>query len=145
VSAGKSQKSKDTGPELAMRKALRGVDLRGYRLHHRVSLPAHRGRPQHTTPDIAFVSGKVAIFVDGCWWHTCVLHGGGDTKKNVGEWRQKRALIRARDERHSRFLVIAGWRVFRVWECEDPRAAAKAVRALIDIEATPGVYGLPPP
>ncbi len=143
MTAGRSQKSKNTEPEIALLRALRGVGLYGYRLHHRIELPRWKNKPQHTTPDVAFVSHKVAVYADGCYWHSCALHGMKETKTNAAEWRQKRALIRARDERHSRYLSVAGWRVVRVWECEDPKEAAKAVKAVIDAEAPPGVYGTP--
>lgn len=139
MSVGKGQKTRDTGIELALRAALRGVDLRGYRLHHRITLPTFRGRPQHCTPDVAFISAKVAVFADGDFFHGCLIHAS----KVSPEWRKKQASARARDQRHSRYLVIQGWRVFRLWECEDPKAAAKAIKALIEIGAPPAVYGLP--
>lgn len=123
-----------------MRAALRGVDMHGYRLHHRITLPTYRGRPQHCTPDIAFVGQKIAIFCDGDWWHGCLRHMSAIP---TGEWRKKQALARARDQRHSRYLVTQGWRVFRIWECQDPKAGAKAIKSIADSGAVPDIYGLP--
>ena len=140
MSTGKSQKSKNTSLELALRAALRGQDMRGYRLHHRIELPRYRNKPQHCTPDVAFVSAKIAVFADGDWWHGCLKH---QSKISSAEWRKKQAVARARDQRHSRYLVSIGWRVFRFFECEDPKAAAKAIRAIADVGAVPGIYGLP--
>lgn len=140
MSVGKGQPTKNTGIEMALRAALRGVDLLGYRLHHRIELPPFRGRPQHTTPDVCFVGLKVAVYVDGCWFHGCLLHA---SRANA-EWREKQARARARDKRHSRYLETRGWRVFRTSGCEDPKAAAKAIKALIDVGSAPGTYCLPP-
>lgn len=143
MSTGRSQRSRDTGIEVSVRVALRAIGLGGYRLQHRIELPKWGNRRQHTTPDIAYPSKMLAIFADGDFWHTCPRHGVVDPKTNSRVWRQKRAQVRARDQRHSRALVTLGWRVLRVWECESPEAAAKAAKALIDLEAPPAVYGLP--
>lgn len=143
MSTGSGQKSKDTDLEVALRQALRGVGLHGYRLHHRIALPKFRGRPQHTTPDVVYLGHMVALYADGCYWHgckTCDLQVRGANRQ---EWRKKAAVARARDERHSRYLVTIGWRVLRMWEHEDPKAFALAVKGVIDVDAPPGVYGLP--
>lgn len=140
MTSGRKQKSKDTAIEIAFRAALRGQDLRGYRLHHRITLPPYRGRPQHCTPDVAFLGQKVAIFIDGDWWHGCLKHM---SNVSSAEWRKKQAVARARDQRHSRYLVTQGWRVFRIYECQDLKAGARAVKAIIDSAAVPDVYGLP--
>lgn len=142
MSNGRSQKSKDTALELAFRRELRALSLGRYYLHHRIELPPWRKKAQHTTPDVAFPAKKIAIYLDGCYWHGC-LRCYRDTITNQAQWRRKRALNRARDERHSRALMTVGWRVFRTWEHEDPRAAALAVRAIIETDADPGIYGLP--
>lgn len=144
MTVGRSQKSKNTAPEVAVRQALRGVGLYGYRIHQRITLPPFRNKPQHTTPDIVFESQMVAIFVDGDHWHGCIEHYR-ETRTNTALWRKKVATARARDQRHSRYLSTIGWRVFRVWECQDPQAAARAIKALIETNAHPGVYGLPIP
>jgi len=144
MSVGKAQKSKNTGPELAVRQALRGLGIHGYRVHQRVVLPNFRNKPQHTTPDIVFNTQMVAIFVDGDHWHGCLEHYR-ETRTNTAMWRKKVATARARDQRHSRYLSSIGWRVFRVWECQDALAAAKAIQAIIETSAVPGIYGLPIP
>lgn len=142
MSAGSKQKSKDTDLEVSIRAALRGVGLHGYRLHHRIALPKFRGRPQYTTPDIVYIGHMVAIYADGCYWHGCKQCNLVVLGKHKAEWRKKTAVARARDERHSRYLSTQGWRVLRMWEHEDPKAFALAVKGVIDLNAPPGVYGI---
>lgn len=139
MSTGRSQRSRDTLPELRLRRELRAVGLRNYRIHQRIALPQWGKKRQWTTPDVVFTSERVAVFLDGCWFHGCLTCG----KTTSGAWRKKAAQARARDERHSRALVVCGWRVMRFWEHDDPALAAKAVNAVIDNEVDPGVYGLP--
>ena len=129
---------------MALRAALRGIGLDSYKVHERVTLPNFRNKPQHTTPDVLFAVQMVAIFVDGDHWHGCLDHYR-DAKTNTALWRKKVAESRARDQRHSRYLSSLGWRVFRVWECQNLEDAAKAIKAIIDTQADPGIYGLPIP
>lgn len=107
----RANKEKDTGPELMMRKALRDVGLRGYRKHWKVA-----GRP-----DIAYVGRKVAIFVNGCFWHRCPTCDLPLPKTNVEFWKAKFSRNMARDARNKRKLEESGWKVFVVWECEIKR------------------------
>ena len=74
-------------------------------------------------PDFVFRRGKVAVFVDGCFWHACPVHGTRP-KQNAGFWREKLARNVARDRLVSRSLHARGWRVMRIWEHELRRAKA---------------------
>ena len=119
-------KSRDTGPELAVRKMLRGI-APGYRLH-RTGLPGK--------PDVAYVGRKLAIFVHGCFWHghDCA-RGARAPKENADYWRAKIARNRARDVAALEALAARGWRSLVVFECalKDPERLrerlAEAVRA----------------
>lgn len=95
-----------TGPELLLRKALWGSGLR-YRLKTKVRLPG--------TPDIIFPGARVVVFVDGCFWHGCPLHGS-IPKSHVNFWASKIARNKARDSDVDAKLIRAGWRVVRLWE-----------------------------
>jgi DNA mismatch endonuclease, patch repair protein len=115
----RSVKSRDTGPELAVRAMLRGI-APGYRLH-RADLPGK--------PDIVYVQRKLAIFVNGCFWHghDCP-RGARMPKANADYWRGKIARNRARDERTLAAYSAVGWRALVVYECELKDRAALAAR-----------------
>ena len=112
-------KAKDTGPELAVRKALTRLGLR-YRLH-RKDLPG--------CPDIVLPGRRLAIFVHGCFWHghDCA-RGARVPKQNRDYWLAKVARNRARDTQSQAALAAAGWRVETVWECEIKATASWAAR-----------------
>lgn len=118
----------NTKPELILRKLLWLVGLRGYRLHSK--LP---GRP-----DITFSRKRVAVFVDGCFWHSCPhCSDGRAPKSNTSYWSEKRRLNRERDERNSAKLATEGWTVIRVWEHEvnrDPIACALRVASALGVK-----------
>ena len=97
-------RGKDTKPELRVRKALRRLGFIGYRLHH--------GKCKI---DIAFTRRKVAIFVDGCFWHGCPEHFRMP-KTNVGFWRGKIERNVERDAKVNGELEGVGWSVVRIWE-----------------------------
>ena len=100
-------RGKNTKPELALRSALWHLGYR-YRLH-----PADlEGKP-----DIAFPSKRVAVFVDGCFFHGCPEHAT-TPKTNTRFWRTKIDRNRARDQTVNRVLHDAGWTVLRFWEHE---------------------------
>lgn len=99
--------SVDTEPEILLRKELWNDGLR-YRLHRRVA---------GTTPDVVFVGPKVAVFVDGCFWHGCPDHYTAP-RHNAEFWATKLEKNQNRDERDNRRLEDSGWTVIRVWECE---------------------------
>ncbi|MBQ9007026.1 MAG: very short patch repair endonuclease [Atopobiaceae bacterium] len=103
-----ANKSKDTGPELAVRAALREAGLPGYRLHWKKA----SGRP-----DVCYPGRHVAIFVNGCYWHRCPWCSLPAPKSNVAFWEQKFARNRARDQRNYDELVRDGWKVLVAWEC----------------------------
>lgn len=116
---------RDTAPELALRKELHRRGLR-----YRVVFPVP-GRPRRTI-DIAFTKARIAVFVDGCYWHGCPIHGT-EPKANHDWWQRKFAANQARDADTDALLESAGWTVVRIWEHEPPAAAADRVqRALIE-------------
>ncbi|HYC55199.1 MAG TPA: very short patch repair endonuclease [Candidatus Binatia bacterium] len=110
---------KDTKPEIALRRLLHGFGLR-YRLHVR-PLPNLR-----CAADIHFRTAKVAVFVDGCFWHGCPSHLKL-TATNQTYWTAKIARNKERDREFSRRLTAAGWAVLRFWEHADPEVAAEKV------------------
>lgn len=103
-----ANKSKNTKPELRVRAALREAGVPGYRLHWK----AAPGKP-----DIAYPGRKVAVFVNGCFWHRCPYCALPEPKSNVEFWEAKFARNRARDARDRSQLAAAGWTVLVVWEC----------------------------
>lgn len=112
-------KRRDTAPEIALRRCLHRRGVR-YRLH-RPDLP---GRP-----DLAVVRLRLAVFVDGCFWHGCPLHCVAP-KSNAEFWRLKIESNRNRDRRNDALLAAMGWTALHVWEHEDPDAAADHVLGL---------------
>lgn len=114
---------RDTRPELAIRRELHARGLR-YRVD--VSpVPSLRGRA-----DILFRPARVAVYVDGCFWHSCPEHGVLP-KGNREWWRDKLAATVRRDRNTDSTLAELGWRVVRVWEHEDPVAAADRIEAAL--------------
>jgi DNA mismatch endonuclease (patch repair protein) len=103
-------RSKDTQPELAVRKFLFRNGLR-FRLHAKY-LPGK--------PDIIFPSRKLAIFVHGCFWHGCkkCIDGKRMVKSNSDYWMSKVEGNRRRDSRNKRALRASGWNSLTIWECE---------------------------
>lgn len=99
---------RDTGPELELRRLLHAQGLR-YRVAYPV--PGQRRR----TIDIAFTRAKVAVFLDGCFWHGCPDHGT-QPKSNATWWSTKIAANQLRDSDTSSHLTGMGWSVVRLWE-----------------------------
>lgn len=112
------QRTAGTQPELAIRSELHRRGLR-YRVNDR-GLP---GRP-----DIVFTRARIAVQVDGCFWHGCPEHGSVP-KSNTEWWRTKLEANRDRDVRNDATLSADGWLVIRVWEHEDPSAVADTIEA----------------
>lgn len=120
-------RSKDTTPELAVRRALHAAGLR-YRMH---------GKELPGRPDIVFRRRRVCVFVHGCFWHGCqrCMDGRRAVKSNAGYWSAKVAGNKERDGRHQVALEAAVWTVLTVWECMafDPtelRQLAETIRSI---------------
>lgn len=118
-----AQRMRDTAPELALRRALHAAGLR-YRVD-RAPLPGLRRRA-----DLVFGPARVAVFVDGCFWHSCPQHGNAP-RANRAWWAAKLARNRIRDADTDARLRTAGWLPLRVWEHEDPCAAAETVQIAV--------------
>ncbi|MFL6122979.1 very short patch repair endonuclease [Actinophytocola sp.] len=111
-----SNKGRDTRPELALRRAVHALGLR-----YRVSV-----RPVPTvrrTADIVFPRARIAVFLDGCFWHGCPDHHTV-AKTNADYWADKVEQNRRRDRETDELLKQAGWHVIRVWEHEPSEESA---------------------
>ena len=122
-------RSKDTTPELLVRKVLTRLGAR-YRLH-RADLPGK--------PDIVLPGRRLAVLVHGCFWHghDCA-RGSRAPKQNRDYWVAKVAGNRARDVANREALAALGWRVETIWECELKDAAALSDRLAILLDGHPG-------
>lgn len=119
----RGNRSRDTAPEVQLRKLLHAAGLR-YRVH-RAPLDGLRRRA-----DIVFGPARVAVFVDGCYWHGCPEHYV-PPKTNPAYWSPKIAGNAARDRDTDARLAQAGWLVLRYWEHDDAAACAEEVVALV--------------
>lgn len=117
------QQRRDTRPELELHRALHAAGLR-YRVERPV-IPGMRRRA-----DIVFGPAKVAVFVDGCFWHMCPQHATAP-KANADWWRQKLERNRERDRDTDQLLLDQGWFPVRVWEHEDMAEAALTVAEVV--------------
>jgi DNA mismatch endonuclease (patch repair protein) len=116
-------RSKNTGPELTVRRYLHGRGFR-YRLH----TPGLPG-----SPDIALAKHRVAIFVHGCFWHRHALCRYATTPASNSErWEKKFAANIERDLRANMALQARGWRIIIVWECELKRNASERLQRLVE-------------
>jgi DNA mismatch endonuclease, patch repair protein len=115
----------DTKPEIALRRALHRQGYR-FRKDHRLDLAAGK----RVRPDIAFTARRVAVFVDGCFWHACPEHGSKPAN-NVWYWEPKLRRNVERDRAADAALDAAGWSVVRIWEHETLDAAVTAVLAAL--------------
>ena len=105
----RSNKRSDTGPEILLRKALWKEGLRGYRKNFK-KVPG--------SPDICFVSKKLAIFINGCFWHRCPKCDLPIPKSNTEFWTAKFERNIERDKKKIKRLKREGWSTLIVWECE---------------------------
>jgi len=105
------------GTELALAKLLRRNQITGWRRHYEIRKAESRKRKFKVRPDFVFRKERLAVFVDGCFWHGCLRHATRP-KDNAAFWRRKLAGNRARDRRVNRALRRAGWRVVHIWECD---------------------------
>ncbi|MFF0723209.1 very short patch repair endonuclease [Streptomyces sp. NPDC004134] len=117
------QRSRDTDIEIAVRRTLHAAGLR-YRVHRRPLKGVRR------EADILFGPARVAVFVDGCFWHGCPEHATWP-KNNAKFWREKIEKNRARDVDTDARLARAGWASVRVWEHEDADEASDRIAALV--------------
>ncbi|MER6626299.1 very short patch repair endonuclease [Streptomyces sp. NPDC000931] len=119
----RGRRVRDTGPEIALRRELHRRGLR-FRLQ--------RGVAPRCTADLVLPRFRVAVFVDGCFWHGCPVHGPKSFKgPNSDLWAKKIEANRVRDQRNTRAAEEAGWTVVRVWECEIRRSVEFAVTRVI--------------
>jgi DNA mismatch endonuclease (patch repair protein) len=118
-----SQRNRDTIPELMLRTELRSRGL-GYRINARLPNIPRR------TCDVAFVGARVAVFIDGCFWHSCPLHAV-PPKQNAAWWSEKLERNIRRDRDTERRLEENDWRVLRFWEHEDMALAADVVESVV--------------
>lgn len=119
-----ANRSRDTKPELVVRRALHKRGLR-----YRVAIapdPSFRRRA-----DIVFTRARVAVFIDGCFWHGCPEHGRVSFNHNEDYWPAKLAANVARDADTTRRLRDLGWLVLRFWEHEDPAGVVEQIRLAV--------------
>nr|WP_269429872.1 DNA mismatch endonuclease Vsr [Microbacterium oxydans] len=117
----RSVRRSDTGAELAVRREL---FARGRR--YRINLPPVR--EIRSRADIVFTRHRLAVYVDGCFWHQCPLHASAP-RSNSAWWAEKLAANVRRDRRVERELADAGWRVIRAWEHEPAVEVADRIDA----------------
>ena len=120
----RGNKRSNTKPEIALRSALHRLGYR-YRTDHLIVAGETRVRA-----DIVFTRQRVAVFIDGCFWHSCPEHGS-QPRHNSAYWTKKLARNRARDDRVNAALTSTGWHVIRLWEhTSTPDAQETIVSAL---------------
>lgn len=114
-------RGKNTGPEVKLRKMLWTEGIRGYRIHY--NLPGK--------PDITFTKKKIAIFIDGCFWHKCpICFQEPETRKEF--WMEKIQSNVGRDKKINEQLKNDGWTVIRIWEHEIRKEPENAVKKITD-------------
>jgi DNA mismatch endonuclease (patch repair protein) len=118
-----SNRPRDTTTEVALRSALHRAGLRFYK--HRRPVPGLR-----CEPDILFPRVRLAVFVDGCFWHRCPDHGTLP-KANGRWWLAKLEATQMRDRRNDEGLRAAGWTVFRAWEHQPVDEVVAQVQHLV--------------
>lgn len=119
-----ANRRRDTRPEMAVRKRLHAAGLR-----YRVDF-APLSQDRRRRADVVFTRQRIAVFVDGCFWHGCPKHLTAP-KSNVDYWGPKIARNRERDHETSANLRAAGWTVLRYWEHEDPEKVARSIIAAV--------------
>ncbi|HLW79465.1 MAG TPA: very short patch repair endonuclease [Terriglobia bacterium] len=113
-----------TSPEIELRRALHRAGLR-----HRLRYPLPG------SPDLVLVAARLAIFVDGCFWHGCPLHGT-IPKTNTSFWQAKIHRNRERDRVVDQRLRAAGWMTIRIWEHEIRKELDSLVVRVVDLAAS---------
>lgn len=131
-----SNRGRDTKPELAVRRALYAGGLR-YRVNYRPE-PSLR-----STADIVFTRARVAVFIDGCFWHGCPEHYQRPGS-NRDYWDPKIARNRERDAETVERLRESGWTVLRYWEHEPPEAVAASIVEIVRPSSRESDNGISP-
>ena len=124
----RANRGRDTRPELELRSRLHRMGLR-FRVDHRLLVEGVRCRP-----DLVFTRARVAVFVDGCFWHSCPEHGELP-QANRPFWEEKLLRNSERDRRQDAALAAAGWRVIRIWEHEELSSAATGIAEVVRCSA----------
>lgn len=119
-----ANRRKDTSPELAVRRRLHSAGLR-YRVDYSADATDRRRRA-----DIVFTRARVAVFIDGCFWHGCPDHFIAP-RRNSDYWGPKIARNIERDRSSTARLQDAGWQVLRFWEHEDPDHVAARIEEAV--------------
>lgn len=132
----RANRRSDTGPECALRSELHARGRR-FRKDFRVDVSNLR-----VPVDVAFPRARVAVFVDGCFWHRCPLHAS-DPKRNAEFWERKLQRNVERDRLVDETLVEAGWTVVRCWEHESAGEAADRVEVALNRAAVEGCRRAP--
>jgi DNA mismatch endonuclease (patch repair protein) len=117
-------RGRDTKPEVVLRSALHAAGFR-FRKDFRLEIGGVRLRP-----DVVFTRARVAVFVDGCFWHSCPVHGTQPTR-NADYWRPKLARNVERDREQDVALAESAWSVVRIWEHEEVDKAVERVAAAV--------------
>lgn len=120
-----ANRRRDTKPELAVRRRLHAAGLR-----YRVDAAPISGLNRRA--DVVFTKQKVAVFIDGCFWHGCPGHGSHKFGMNAEYWSRKIEANQARDVDTNRRLITAGWTVLRYWEHADPADVAATIIEVLD-------------
>jgi DNA mismatch endonuclease (patch repair protein) len=113
-------RSRDTAPEIAVRRLLHAMGPR-YRVHYK-PIPTLNRRA-----DIVFTRQKVAVFIDGCFWHGCPEHGSSSFRENPEYWSHKIRTNVERDRETDTVLESHGWRILRLWTHSDPVSMAQII------------------
>lgn len=119
-----SNRRRDTKPELAVRRLLHANGLR-----YRVDVALVAGLRRRA--DVAFPKARIAVLIDGCYWHGCPEHGPKSFGTNVAYWTNKIAENRARDLDTTARFEAAGWRVMRFWTHTPPDEIAKVITTAV--------------
>lgn len=119
----RGNRGRDTGPELALRREIHARGLR-YLVNRQPVRTVRR------TADILFTRQRLAVFVDGCFWHGCPDHHTV-ARTNANYWAEKVLRNGERDRETDDLLERAGWRVLRIWEHEDVGTAADVIESMV--------------
>ena len=119
-----SIKGKNTKPELILRKALWKDGIKGYRIHWK-KVPGK--------PDITFPGKKIAIFINGCFWHRCPKCNPSIPKSHTSFWDEKFKKNKERDIRKQEALFNLGWKVLIIWECEIKKNLGSCIQRVKEI------------